>query len=491
MRLSIRNQLLQLIISIVTLASFLAAIHGYRNSMESLNQLFDQALTQRAQFILRFAQAGNIDIQSTDIKALNFDSSQPFYIYVDQAKVLSSDNAPELNFTMRDGFNEIAAAGKIWRTFQLNVNDISIITAQPIEERIASTESIVLVTIVPIVLAIPIVALLIFYVVKSQLRPLLSLSRQLKEKSVHDLSPLELSQLPEELLPVVERIDELFSRLDKAFEREKQLTANTAHELRTPVSVLKLAAYNMLEDFKSGELQQESIVRLSENIERMAHVIEQIMALYRFSPENFTDTYEAVDLESILQQVVSNNYDAIHNQKQEIELVSTAVKFVGNQFALYTLFENLVRNAIKYSGQGASIKVTLEKVTSSIFNSQNGTESSGSGLDDSRDSTFFRPSLQVTIEDSGPGIAEKDRDKIFERFYRTEEQKERIKGTGLGLSIVQHIAQLHNGRVFYQPSSMGGAAFVVQFAAKDNFSAEDKFSAKGNFFVKDTSEERT
>ncbi|WP_100642090.1 sensor histidine kinase [Alteromonas facilis] len=427
---SIKRQLTLLTISVVVLATFFAALHGYRNSLKQLDNIFDQELHTVASLLMNLVDSGSTI-------PITFDGEIGFQVFQKGEMTHTSTNATSRPVSnTAEGFSIQNHQGKRWRVFVIEQSDVKVVTMQPLNLRAASAESILLVTITPLVVVIPIIALLIYYIINRSLSGLTSLSTQLKRKTADDLTTITLIDTPDELAPVLSRLNNLFVRLEQAFERERQLTANAAHELRTPVSVLTLTAHNMQQDFENEQLTSAAFSELKQNIQRMAHVIEQMIALYRFTPEQFAREKQPVELQRVLQDVISNNFTDLDNHQQTIELNASEATVLGEPFALNTLFENILRNSIKYSGNATQIKVSVE-----------------------RDNDV----TTVVIEDSGKGIEDAQLDKIFERFYRVEATQKREKGSGLGLSIAWHIMALHHGKIWCSRSSLGGLKTTMQF----------------------------
>ncbi len=429
---SIKRQLTSLIISTIILASFFAALHGFRNSKLALDLIFDQELASIANVI------SAVVINNEKVPE-NIEGNFVFQVFKDNVLHTKNTNTPsEPIITIEEGFNDTVFSGKRWRTFTLLKNGYSTIVAQPIDARIASVESVLYGTIMPIVVSIPLIALLVYYIIYKSLFSLNQLSNQIKRKSTSDLSKVVINNPPAELAPVITRLNLLLARVKDSFEREKQLTANAAHELRTPVSVLAITAHNISEDFAANTLHNDSIIELTQNVERMAHVIEQMIALFRFSPEQFNMNKHSVNVQQVLQDVVSNNYDDIEAKSQQVSLESNNSSVLGDTFALYTMFENILKNAIKYSGKDSRIDI---KHTSS------------------------NKIVTVSIEDSGEGVNPVDYKHIFERFYRVNTHKNKDtkqgQGAGLGLSIVSHIMALHEGNVVCEKSLLGGLCIRV------------------------------
>lgn len=456
---SIKKQLITLIISAVTLASFFSALYGYKSTVKQLDIILDKELHSVANFVLAMSKSN----QTLPTVINNVFAYQVFKngVLVSKSEHIPNDKLNANTQHNNESINEIFFNDKRWRTYYLKDDDIEVRVAQPMAERIQSAESILLVITTPLLFALPLIGFLIFYIIRKSLKPLITLSDEIKNKNTDDLSEILIVKPPIELEPVINRINQLFVKLSDSFDREKQLTANTAHELRTPISVLKVNAHNIKKAYENNNLSIEQFKELHNNVDRMAHVIEQIIALYRFTPENFNQETEAVNIEIILQEVISNNFAELSTNQQNISLESemgseieaaptNKNRLLGNHFALYTLFENLLKNAIKYGGNNAQIKITIVST---------------------------KQSIKVTVDDSGSGINEHELPKIYDRFYRVDSQHSKIKGSGLGLSIVKHITTLHKGDINCSRSLLGGLCVTVQFPilpTEHNLSVENK-----------------
>lgn len=419
---SMQAKLLRLIISVVTIATFFAALHGYRNSQTHLNQLFDKELVTITHFM-----AAN----STSSPVLANSANSFLYQIFDASNQLLSKapDAPEYPISdVNDGFTEIAFNGLQWRVYSLSTETKRVLVAQSMKERKSTADDVLLVTITPIVFSIPIIGLLIFYVVRKSLAPLRLLSMQLRNKNSEDLSALSIKNPSKELVPVVNRLNDVFAKLSDAFELEKQVSANAAHELRTPVSVLSIAANNLTTAYANNAITEKQLQELTQGVDRMANVIEQIINLFRFTPENFVNKLSKVDIEKVLQEVITNNYSAIEGAKQSIELNSEPSLICADPFALYVMFENIVRNAIKYAGEKALISISVHQ---------------------------HQGQFLIDFDDTGKGLSEEERQQLAQRFYRASNQTE-VKGSGLGLAIAKRIANLHGATISFDESPTSG-----------------------------------
>jgi len=431
---TIQRYLLIIILSIVTLASFGSALKGYRASMAQLNTIFDRELHS-------FATALISSPMQAGIKREPLSSGLVYQIWHQGSLQLKSKNAPDnIISTQSAGYSEQTFHGNRWRVFVASTAQSKVIVAQSMIQRVESAEKVLLEAILPIVYSIPIIGLLVFLAIKKSLKPLSRLSTQLTLKSASDLSAITINENSAELKPIEDTVNSLLSRLANSFEREKRLSADAAHELRTPISVLTITAHNITKAFNDHTIKSHHIDELNNNVARMAHVIEQIIALNRTSPENFIKLKKNIDLEVILQKVIVDNFEHIEQAKQTISLQAQQVNVCADEFSLMILFDNLLKNANKYGGKDAEIQVTLIESLHSV---------------------------SITVEDSGIGIPNEHLDKVFQRFYRINTQKE-IMGSGLGLSIVKHIVNLHQGEIIYGPSDLGGFKVNISLPKTSN-----------------------
>ncbi|NVK25025.1 MAG: hypothetical protein HWE10_08875 [Gammaproteobacteria bacterium] len=439
---SLQRQLLALIISVFTLASFLTALYGYRNNLAQLEQNFDQELQTTAHFLQSIYQfVDPQDLTSNTLSRLKYEAKYPLVYQIEsESDIVSSKELLGHSWLggKFGGLSDRVFLKARWRIYTIIDTNSKIMVAQPIQQRLDAAETMLTSGIQPVIISLFIIAIAVSYIVYLTLKPVSNLGRQIQNKSFDDLSPLHVEDIPLELQPVLSKLNSLFTRLDLAFERERQLAANAAHELRTPISVLSITSHNLLEDFNHDELKAESLIELQKNVNRMAHVVEQILTLYRYSQYDFNQQKSALNLQELLQRLVAENYDLLARNEQYIELICEPIIVEAEPFALYTLFENLLRNANKYGGQGCSIQITVAE-----------------DLD----------KVKVTVADSGAGVEESQLEKIWQRFYRAESgnlnSQNKIKGAGLGLSIVKHIAELHHATLEAGRSELGGLAVSV------------------------------
>lgn len=420
---SIKNQLIKLILAVVVLATSVAALHSYRKSADNLAALYDKQLIAISRTVANSIIAGSKPV----LDGYFYQAWQGSTLL--SQSVLFDSNTVKLD-SLPSGFSERGFAGERYRLLRYQQDELTIITAEPLSPRLSASEELLLAGTLPSLLILPIMAVMIFVIVKQSLSPLNVLSARIKQKDRHDLSPFSVRHTVTELSPVVIKLNDLLARLQNAFNHEQQLTANIAHELRTPISVLSISAHNMKVALSRGELNQTDLEELTQQIERLKHVVEQIIALGRFNPEQFQAAATPVELEPLLQNLIADMYPRVMQAKQEISLQGDAALVQGHDFALTTLFENLIGNAIKYAGPRQQIRVSIGEAV-------NG-------------------SVSVTVEDSGLGVNQTQLDKLTQAFYRADNINSQVKGAGLGLAICAHIVALHEGMIEFGKSPLGG-----------------------------------
>ncbi|MDH5357410.1 MAG: ATP-binding protein [Gammaproteobacteria bacterium] len=436
---SIRTYLLVALLAIITLVTFVSLLHGYQSSISKAQQLFDQRLRNMAEIIA----IANQDIQPRVDGTFNQSPTVFFQIWSSDLILLAhSNNAPETLSTdvnSQTNYDDINFNGYRWRTFSLKDDHLNrwIITGERADIRYNLAENVVMASIIPIVLAIPVAGLIIWVAIGLGLKPLTELTAQLNNKQADDLSPVMMQNTPEELTQLVATTNALLERLNAAFMREQQFSADAAHELRTPISALKVQLHNLK---SAQQIDEKELQPLADGIERMGKVIEQILSLYRHSPDQAMLKQTEVDLCAIVQQVIARGYEQIAVKQQQISLTGVQhCRIKGNQFALETLLQNLITNANKFAPEGGEIQIDISQTNSMA---------------------------RLTIEDSGAGIPENQYERVFERFYRVngDQHDSGTIGCGLGLAIVKHIVAFHGAHITLNRSTqLGGLKIVIDF----------------------------
>jgi two-component system sensor histidine kinase QseC len=434
---SIRTFLVIVLLATMTLIVFVAALRGYRSSMQRTELLFDGQLQDIAELLdgLPIDRTAAIRIAGADVT----EGTIAFQIWDAGMLRQRSANAPDTPIApLEPGYRDNNFAGHRWRTLARQSENAGrwILVAERADIRFQLAEDVILEAVMPIIFGLPIAGLVIWFIVGYGMKPMRQLAAQLSTKASDDLSPLADDQIPAELTQVIDSTNDLFGRLAASFEREKRFAADAAHELRTPISVLKVHLHNLAQDLPADN---SNFAKLKDGVDRMNHLVEQILALYRTMPDQFMANFTELDLHALARDVISNNYSEFARKEQQIELVGSSSNIVGDRFALETLLQNLLSNAGKYTPNRGRVQITVKPNEHGIM---------------------------LKVEDSGTGIAPDEYDRVFERFYRIggDCNASDQPGCGLGLAIVRHIAELHDARIALGPSSFeNGLSVCIEF----------------------------
>ncbi|MBL4764581.1 MAG: sensor histidine kinase N-terminal domain-containing protein [Colwellia sp.] len=480
---SIRRYLVLTLFSVLTLITFIAAIQGYKVSMSRAGKQFDQQLLDIAYTLLAVQTATEQTSppntnQTHQTIQVSQQGSFAFQVWKNTELLIKSNNAPDhLIITpsfadenvYKDSnkqlshFSDVNFLDKRWRVVALinkmspsGIPSINVIVAQPLQTQFALAQALILAAVTPMVIAIVILSFLIYIIITQGLKPLHQLRTELSKRNTNDFSPLNLPVNNTELTDITVTLNQLFFRLDAAFKRERHFAEDAAHELKTPLSVLKINVHNITQDFSkrlsfdhkevtaSEILSFDSIKELTNSVERMGHVIDQILNLNRTNTAQIVQGSSRFNLNSLLQRVIAELYSDILEKQQTIVLESDEVYLCAHEFSVHLLAVNLISNANKYTPVGGSIIVTVKLINENKNDRK----------------------IALCVEDSGVGIDPQEYQRIFDRFYRIggDQHNSSALGCGLGLTIVKHIADMHGAKIELSPSpSLQGLKIDVHF----------------------------
>ncbi len=440
---SLKTFLILALVATVTLVNFIAAVHGYRESMREAERLLDEQLSMQA-YMLSAIDTGAATVGQTRIIDT---SNQPSRLLLQVWSVnegrmlLRSQNAPaELIGDSSEGFQDINFDRYRWRSLVhiIPARGIRVLVAERADIRYRLAEEVVIESVLPTVLSLPLICLLVLMIVSAGLNPLTQLARKLRSKQPHDLSPITLDPVPKELAGLVDSANELLRRLEAGFERERRFTADAAHELRTPIAALKVHLENLINE--SGGKEAATLGGLKRGVDRMGRLVEQILTLNRTTPEHYVAQFACIDLFSVTKRVLESGLiEQASGKSQQLEFEGSPCEVYGDLFALETMILNLLGNAVKYTPSGGRIVVKTSVEEGAVI---------------------------LQVKDSGPGIPAQMRERVFERFYRLggDRHESGVVGCGLGLSIVRQIVDLHGATIMLGDSGAGmGLCVTVTF----------------------------
>ncbi|MDG0980191.1 MAG: ATP-binding protein [Halieaceae bacterium] len=443
---SIRRTLIFTLLSAFTLVMFVASLNGYLSSMNKAEGLLDDHLKQLA---VALAQSHSVSSAVSEDYVLEFEDlqgpSEIAYQIIELGRVTRrTSNAPTGSWgDMAPGFSYRNFGDFRWRVYALEVSQTKrVVVAERADVRFVVAETVVLQSIYPLLVWLPLLAVITWFIVTWGLRPLAHLSLWIGLKKDNDFTPIALEQTPKELKQIIQSLNDLLGRLGSAFQREKQFGAVAAHELRTPISVAKVHIHNLRLSLKE-EANLKALDYVDESVGRLQRVVQQMLDLSRTQPEVIQTRFDPIDLNAVVQQVCVELWSKFDQKSQSIEFhgAETLPKIIGDGALLGLLFENLLQNANRYTPKGGQVWVETQLLSAG--------------------------EVTVTVSDSGPGIAKDQRDMVFNRFYRVHHDNQ-PEGVGLGLAIVGQIARLHRAHIDISSNRLGGANFRVTFPASEN-----------------------
>jgi two-component system, OmpR family, sensor histidine kinase TctE len=267
------------------------------------------------------------------------------------------------------------------------------------------------------------------------LRPVKRLREEIAERSPLDLRAIDESSVPREIAPVVVTLNRLFLMLRTSVQAQQQFIANTAHQLRTPITGMQAQLDLLLAEPAASPIKHR-LLTLQEGIRQLAHSANQLLTLARADPAvNIAAKSQAVDLDATVAEVAARFFDRALQANIDLGVDVRPVAILADPSLLDDLLSNLVDNALKYTSAGGSV-----------------TASAG----------YLKGRPFLAVEDTGPGIPPEERQRVRQRFYRLPNSPGH--GSGLGLAIVDEIAGLYEASLTIGPGANGsGTRVSVQF----------------------------
>lgn len=281
---------------------------------------------------------------------------------------------------------------------------------------------------------IPLAVVLVWVGLTRGISPLNRLQSMIRRRRPTDLSPIRPQSVPEEVRPLIISFNDMMARLEETLQVQQRFIADAAHQMRTPLTGLKMQTELALQESDPEQLRR-SLQHIADSTDRAVHLINQLLALARAeSTSEKIYAVEQVELESLVCDVAQELYPRAQAKDIDFGIESSGQLLIieGNAVLLREMIKNLIDNAIKYSPRGGSVTARTRVAGALVFE----------------------------VEDSGPGIPEAERELVFERFYRVLGSGE--DGSGLGLPIVREIAELHGAMVSLNPNPNGQPGTLAQ-----------------------------
>lgn len=458
---SIRNRLLASLLGGTTAVLLVAAFFSYRAGLQEAGEMFDAKLAHSARVLMSLVDEPLSDLADhpgnpIEVKVWHgnasgvgealafatghaYETKLAFQVRDAAGKILlRSDSGPRTGIApLVPGYGDAVFDGELWRTFTLKTpTGRWYQSAEQSAIRNELAEDIAFGTMMPLLIALPILALLVWLVVSWVTRTIQDVSDAVALKDPGQLDPIVLAKVPVEVHGIVQSINGLLHRLKEALLRERRFTVDVAHELRTPLAALKVHAFNVRQA-PSPEERAQSQSYLDDSIKRMERLVSQMLMLSRLESRERKPQMERIDL-SIVASRYCRDYSALASAEgKTLSMSASSVSILGEELAIDALVRNLLDNALRYSTTPGAMSLRVFRDADSAV---------------------------LVVEDSGPGITEAARHRVFERFYR--ELGTGVEGSGLGLSIVAEAVSLHRARIVMDDSpELGGLRVTVTFDA--------------------------
>jgi two-component system OmpR family sensor kinase/two-component system sensor histidine kinase QseC len=426
--------LLLFLLTLAAAAALAVAAISYRSVLAETDQIFDYQLRQMA---LSLRDQGAIpDEERAALEDQDFD----YVVQVwtgDGTITYSSHRLPGLPQSAVLGFADIDIGGSRWRVFSTTARDRVIQVAQPLSVRRQLAAAAAWRSVAPLLAAAPLVALAVWWLVGLSLAPLRSLVTAVGARDAESLAPLQIAGLPSEIAPLVAALNALLARLGASFAAQRSFVADAAHELRSPLTALKLQL-DLLRRAPDGPSRTQALQDLAAGTERLRHLVEQLLALARAEPGGAETAVADTDLAETARQATADSVALASSRAVDLELEAPKQVIVhADAAALRILARNLIDNAVRYAGRDGQVRVRVAAEGSQAI---------------------------LRVDDSGPGIPSAERERVFDRFYRRDSGD--ATGSGLGLAIVRAIADRHGATVALDQSPLGGLRAEVRLPCR-------------------------
>ena len=418
------KQSLQVRISIALILMFLplsitAGAFSYYQTYHEAEELQDDLLRQTAAYI---------NPKTTDYTQIGSENHILIQTFGQEDTVPLSDTLGEGFHTIKGSVDDDEYRAYIRQTPQ---GKIAVLQETEYRDDLAATAAYQ--SVLPLLIALPLMILLTVWITYRAMRPVKTLSASLGKRRSDDLSPLDGEAVPSEIQGFVTAINQLLQRTGENIRRQQRFIADAAHELRSPLTALSLQAERLTKLPQSDEAREQTGLIL-QSIQRNRHLLEQLLTHARAqgseTQRNLTDISLQAQFRRVLQELMPLALD----KQQDIGVaVENDIRIRADDTEIYTLIKTFTDNAIRYTPAGGRIDIGFSETPTT---------------------------LAIWVEDDGPGIPAAERSRVTDAFYRilgTEQQ-----GTGLGLSIADAIAKRYGGKLILTDSRNFAHGLLIQ-----------------------------
>lgn len=394
------------------------SIVAWQSAVGEAEQLFDSELAQTASLLAGLAGHESHELEA-DLPKPPFVADVAFQIWDNGTRLaLRSDTAPATRLSGVDkGFSDVGD----WRVYSLwddgEKNLVQV--AESRQARFAVSRVLARHLMVPIAIALPLLALSLVLLIRSSLAPVSRLADSIASRSPDRLDEISTADAPRELVPVLGRLNDLLAQVDESLLRERRFTSDAAHELRTPLAAMRAHAQVARADQAEAErnIALDSVITA---VDRASHLVDQLLIMARLDAEALAGRFTVCDVHAQAADVMALAANAALAKSINLELAEgPPVKIWFEPTLLAVLLRNLIDNAVRYSPPGGQVRVEI--------------------------GNSFAGEAVLEVADQGPGIPHAQRRRVLDRFYRLADNRE--TGAGLGLAIVARIVEIAAGKL--------------------------------------------
>lgn len=421
---SLQLQLLSGTLVFVGAVWLVLSVVAWREAESEAEELFDAHLAQTAALLVVLSSEESSDLPE-ELPSHRYARKVAFQIWSDKGKLLArSTSAPREPLTDKTkGFSDQRIDGRDWRIYS-KVDDRHhhrILVAESYEARNAVGRELAKHLLTPLVFALPLLALGLVLLMRQRFKPLHRLATSIGQRSPDRLDPIPAEDVPVEIAPIIEQTNRLLHRVADSIEQERRFTADAAHEIRTPLAVIRTYA-QVAEAATEAEERQRALASVVQASDRATHLLGQLLTMARLDSDEMTRNFVPCNLRRIAVDVIAEITPQALEKKVEVMLDEGLPAWVNGEPALLAvLLRNLIDNAIRYSPENTFVAVTIKLAAGHV---------------------------RLTVSDQGPGIPAHERARVLSRFTRLAGNA--APGSGLGLSIALRIAQIHGATLTLQ-----------------------------------------
>ena len=458
---SIRRRLSLLVLASIVLIWGIALVSSYRQATQEVGEWEEARLAELAQILalldernLTTLANARIDVREEEkggdpgANDLDDDDTLPrdalFQVRSAKGEVLAGSpqlralDAWDLPVPPVSGARDMTLGGQRYHSFTLRDTALghTVRVFEPANTRSDLVSGVASRIARPTLIALPVLALLVWFSIGWSLAPLRVLSDAIRSRDINRMEPVDIGRAPIEVRPLVDAINLMLSRLLNSLERERAFTADAAHELKTPLAAIKVQAQVALAETDTA-LQRLAMERVVQGVDRSARLAEQLLLLARLDVQEKLSAVRLKPASVAKNTLLANERNAQQKNINVMLIGDMRAEINAEPVLIGILLDNLLDNAIKYGRSGGNIEVAVRHADDRV---------------------------QLTVRDDGPGVEPADLARLTSRFFRATGNH--ATGSGLGLSIVARIAEHFGARLHLGPGiGEHGLAVEVSFPA--------------------------